>query len=119
MVIELQYGQVSLLLTGDIGQDVERLLAAQLGPAGLRALKVPHHGSSTSSSPEFVSALKPRVAFLSAGATTKVSDDVLRRYQEVGATLYRTDIHGAITLETDGSSVTVKTFTGEHGTFMK
>jgi competence protein ComEC len=119
MVIELRYGQVSLLLTGDIGQDVERTLAAQLGPAGLRALKVPHHGSSTSSSPEFVSALKPRVAFLSAGATTKVSDDVLRRYQEVGATLYRTDIHGAITLETDGSSVTVKTFTGEHGTFMK
>ena len=49
-----------------------------------------------------MAALKPRVALLSAGPTTRVSDEVLRRYQDVGAALYRTDVHGAITLDTDG-----------------
>ena len=82
-------------------------------------LKVPHHGSSTSSSWEFVSALKPRVALLSAGATTKVSEEVLRRYEEIGATMYRTDVHGATTLDTDGRRVAVRTFTGIRAEFTK
>jgi competence protein ComEC len=112
MVIELRYGNVSLVLTGDIGRDVERTLAPGFEPAGLRVLKVPHHGSATSSSAEFVSALTPRVALLSAGATTRVSDDVMRRYREIGAAIFRTDVHGAITLETDGREVRVCTFTG-------
>jgi len=119
IVIQLDYRGVSVVLSGDIGRDVERRLASQFAPAGLRVLKVPHHGSATSSSREFVAAVKPRVALLSAGATTKVSEDALRRYEEIGATLYRTDAHGAITLETDGSTVTVTTVTGAHGTFTK
>jgi competence protein ComEC len=112
IVIELEYGQVSVVLPGDIGTDVERTLAFVSAPAPFRVLKVPHHGSSTSSCREFVSALNPRLALLSAGATTKVSDEVLRRYREIGAAVYRTDVDGAITLETDGRRVTVTTFTG-------
>jgi competence protein ComEC len=119
MVIELRYGEVSVVLTGDIGRDVERTLAHEFQPAGLRVIKVPHHGSATSSSLEFVLALKPRVALLSAGATTKVSEEVLRRYQEIGSSLYRTDVHGAITVDTDGRQVTVSTFTGERAVFAK
>ena len=119
IVIELRYGDVSVVLPGDIGVEVERTLAAGFAPAPLRVIKVPHHGSPTSSSPEFLSALEPRVALLSAGTTTKVSDDVLRRYRDVGAALYRTDDHGAITLETDGRSLTVRTFTGATGVFTK
>jgi competence protein ComEC len=119
IVMELGYGQVSVVLTGDIGTDVERTLASRFDRAAIRVLKVPHHGSSTSSSWEFVSALKPRLAVLSAGATTKVSGDVLRRYRDIGAILYRTDVDGAITLETDGRNVTVSTFTGTHATFTK
>jgi competence protein ComEC len=119
IVIELLYGQVSIVLTGDIGTDVERAIASGFEPAAFRVLKVPHHGSSTSSSREFVSALKPRVALLSAGATTKVSDQVLRRYGDIGAALYRTDARGAITLETDGRRVAVRTFTGIRAEFTK
>ncbi len=79
MVIELRYGDVSLVLTGDMGREVERTLAPTFEPAGLRVITVPHHGSAASSSWEFVSALKPRIVLLSAGVTTRVSEDVLRR----------------------------------------
>ncbi len=119
IVMELRYGRVSVVLPGDIGRDVERALASQIEPAALRVLKVPHHGSSTSSSSELVAALKPDLVVLSAGTTTRVSDDVLRRYRDAGATLYRTDVHGAVTLETDGHSVTVNTVTGDRGVFTK
>ncbi len=119
MVIELEYGRVSVVLAGDIGAEVERGLAPRFDPAALRALKIPHHGSSTSSARAFVSALRPRVAMLTAGTGTKVNDDVLRRYGEIGATVYRTDVHGAITVETDGRSLTVSTFTGARAVFTK
>ena len=117
MVIELVYGDVSIVLTGDIGQEVERTLTGAFAPAAIRVIKVPHHGSATSSSAAFVAALKPRIALLSAGQTTKVSEDVLRRYHDVGAALYRTDVHGAITIDTDGRAVTVTTFTGKRAVF--
>ena len=42
---------------------------------------------------------------------------MLRRYQDVGAALYRTDAHGAITLDTDGRQVVMTTFTGERAVF--
>ncbi len=119
LVLEFRYGAVSLVLPGDIGRDVERGLAASFEPAGLRVLKIPHHGSATSSSGEFVAALRPRIAILSAGATTKVSEEALRRYEQVGAAVYRTDRDGAVTLETDGRTVTVVTFTGATGVFTK
>jgi competence protein ComEC len=119
LVIEVRWGETSFVLAGDIGRDVERDVAPAFDAAGIRVLKVPHHGSATSSSAGFVSVLRPRVAILSAGATTKVSDEVLRRYEEIGATLYRTDRDGAVTLETDGHRVTVTTFTGTTGVFTR
>jgi competence protein ComEC len=119
MVIELEYGRVSVVLAGDIGAEVERGIAPRFAAADLRVLKIPHHGSSTSSSREFVSALRPRVAILTAGTSTKVNDDVLRRYGEIGATVYRTDVHGAVTVDTDGRVLTVSTFTGTHAVFTK
>jgi len=119
IVIELVYGDVSIVLTGDIGQEVERTLTGAFAPAAIRVIKVPHHGSATSSSAAFVAALKPRVALLSAGQTTRVSEDVLRRYHDVGAALYRTDVHGAITLDTDGRQVVVTTFTGVRAVFTR
>jgi competence protein ComEC len=119
MVIELEYGRVSVVLAGDIGAEVERGLAPRFGPAGLRVLKIPHHGSSTSSAREFVSALGPRVAILTAGASTRVNEDVLRRYAEIGAAVYRTDVHGAVIVETDGRTLTVSTFTGARAEYTR
>jgi competence protein ComEC len=75
-------------------------------------VKVPHHGSATSSTEEFVSALAPRAAVLSAGPSTAVSEAVLRRYADRGVPLFRTDRDGAVVLTTDGHTVTIETCTG-------
>jgi len=109
LVLELQFRDVSVVLAGDIGVEVERTLVGRFSPARLRVLKVPHHGSATSSSAEFVSALAPHVALISAGPTTKVGEEVLQRYRDVGAAIFRTDLDGAITLETDGRRLEVHT----------
>ena len=46
LVLELRHGQVSIILTGDIGPDVESTLATRIPPAPVRVLKIPHHGSA-------------------------------------------------------------------------
>jgi competence protein ComEC len=111
-VLELQYGGLSVVLPGDIGQGVERDLVPLLAPAAVRALKVAHHGSVSSSGEEFLRALSPGVALLSAGAITRVSPVVLQRYEALSCPLFRTDRDGALTLESDGRLVAVHTFTG-------
>ena len=109
LVIELRYGRVSVVLPGDIGRTVESALSPDIPPAPLRVLKVPHHGSQTSSSAEFITALRPRVAVVSAGRPNRFghpAPDVVRRYQEAGAMLLHTG-DGAVSLCTDGSSLVI------------
>jgi competence protein ComEC len=115
VVLELRWRDVSVLLTGDIGRTVERDLAAAIPPAPLRVLKIPHHGSLTSSAPEFLAALRPQLAIVSAGRGNHFGHpvpEVLDRYAAVGADVLRTDRDGAVTMESDGYSIEVQTFTG-------
>ena len=76
--------------------------------------KVPHHGSGTSSSPEFLRAVRPAVAILTVARdrSSTALDSVLARYREIGAAIFRTGDDGAVTVETDGVSVEVRTFHG-------
>src|SRR5690606_12093236 len=62
IVIELRYGDVSIVLPGDIGRGVETALASRLPPAPLRILKAAHHGSASSSDGAWLDALRPQVA---------------------------------------------------------
>lgn len=115
IVIELAWRDVSLVLTGDIGADTERRIAVRFRPAGLRVLKVAHHGSASSSSETFLRALRPRLAVVSVGRSNTFGHPapaVVRRYESIGAELLRTDRDGAITIDTDGRSLDVRTFTG-------
>ncbi len=115
VVLEIIYGDVALLLTGDIGVDVEREILPHLTPARIRVLKVAHHGSRTSSSQELLEAWRPTVAFISCGRGNSFghpAPDVLARLESVGAKIYRTDRDGEVTLETDGSRLAVSTFVG-------
>jgi competence protein ComEC len=76
-------------------------------------LKVPHHGSATSSSSAFLKAVQPEIALLSLGYENIFHlphPDILKRYHDQGCQLYRTDQDGAITIETDGTCITIKTF---------
>ncbi len=113
LVIELRYRQVSMLLTGDIGKDVEQALIPTLGLLPIVVLKSPHHGSGTSSSQAFIDALKPRLVVISCGRANPYGHPlsyVLDRYHSVGAAVYRTDRDGQIEVSTDGTSLDVRTY---------
>src|SRR5207237_6438124 len=92
-------GSGSLLLTGDIERDQEAALVAQLG-AGLRSdvLVVPHHGSKTSSTAEFLDAVQPRIAVFQAGYRNRFGHPeppVLARYRERGIEIVASPSCGA------------------------
>jgi competence protein ComEC len=115
IVLELRWRGVSVLMTGDIGRAVEDDIVRLIPPAPLRILKVPHHGSLTSSSAEFLAAVRPNVAVVSAGRSNHFghpAPEVLDRYRAIGAAIFRTDEDGAVTVDTDGQTVEVHTFLG-------
>jgi len=113
VVLEAVYGDVALLLLGDVGADVERALVPRLTPAGVRILKVAHHGSRTSTSSELLAAWRPQLAIVSAGrgnAFGHPNREVLERLESVGARVLRTDRDGEVTIETDGHAVRWRTY---------
>ncbi|MGE0393910.1 MAG: DNA internalization-related competence protein ComEC/Rec2 [Vicinamibacterales bacterium] len=113
IVLEVRFGDVAILLTGDAGIDVERELLDRLSPASVRVLKVGHHGSRTSTGAALVGRWAPQVAVISSGRGNPFghpAPDVLHRLREVGAHVFRTDREGEVTIETDGRDVTVRTF---------
>ena len=115
VVLELRWGRVAVVLPGDIGREVEGAVAAAVEPAPLLVLKTPHHGSASSSSWRLLDTLHPAAAIVSAGRGNPFghpAPSVLARYRAVGAEILRTDQDGAITLETDGHTVVIRTFTG-------
>jgi len=117
IVLELRWRGVSFVFTGDVGSAVERTLRDHVAPAPLRVLKVPHHGSLTSSTPEFVRALRPHVAVFSAGRSNHFGHPapaVLERYQQTGSRILRTDRDGEIEISSDGRSLDVHTYNDNH-----
>ena len=112
LTLRVHQGATAVLLTGDIeARAEERLL---LAPARLPAavLKVPHHGSRTSSTPRFVDAVAPRVAVVSVGADNRYrlpSPEVEARYRARGTCVLRTDRCGAITVAIDGARLEART----------
>lgn len=107
LVLHLQYGATSALLIGDSHRRIEKLVIAEAPRADL--LKVGHHGSATSSSPEFLAAVQPRYAVVSVGfynAFHHPRPEVMHRYAEVHIQTYRTDLAGAVSFYLDGKTVT-------------
>ena len=116
VVLEVRYGDVAILLLGDVGAATERAILPQLTPARLRILKVGHHGSRTSTSQELVDAWRPQIAVISCGRGNTFghpAPEVLRRLESIGAAIYRTDLDGQITIDTNGEEVRVKTYVKE------
>ena len=113
IVLDLRWRDVSIVLTGDIGKAVERELIPSLTPAPLRIVKVPHHGSLTSSTPEFVRALHPAIAVFSAGRNNRFghpAPEILERYRSAGVQILRTDQSGEIDISTGGHSFDVHSY---------
>jgi competence protein ComEC len=112
VVLDVRYGRVAVLLPGDIGQPVEGRVARALDPLAFRIVKAPHHGSAGSSSPAFVEAADPCVVVVSAGRANSFghpAPQVTQRYRDAGAIVLETGRDGAVTVETDGRQVRVRT----------
>jgi len=112
LVMRLTFGSVSVLLTGDIEGQAEKDLLVSPNRVEATLLKVPHHGSPSSSGEMFLDAVAPGVAVVSAGYRNHFgfpSEGVVRRYRDRGILLYRTDLDGAIRFETDGRTVWMET----------
>ncbi len=109
LVLHLQYGQTSALLVGDSHHRIEKLMIEENPHADL--LKVGHHGSLTSSSPEFLAAVNPSFAVVSAGFYNPFRHprtEVMERYAASHITTYRTDLAGAVSFYLDGKSVAAR-----------
>ncbi len=116
IVLELTYGARKILLTGDIERAAESRLvrSGELHPVDV--VVAPHHGSNTSSTPEFVNALQPHTAIISCGRDNRYRfprPEPLQAYANVHAHVYRTDQHGAVRITTDGDGLTVTSFVGD------
>ena len=109
VVFKLQYGETSFLFTGDAELEAEdQLVHTYSDFLKSDLLKAGHHGSSTSSSQEFVSCIIPKEVVVSVAKFNKFrhpSKRVLERFVVSGASVYRTDMEGAIVFESDGRSV--------------
>jgi len=111
VVLTLRLGGVRFLLTGDVETTAETGALGDGREVASAVVKVPHHGSRSSSSPGFVAAVAPSVAVISAGARNPFGHphpEVLERYRRAGALVLRTDRDGAITVSTDGRRVWVR-----------
>jgi competence protein ComEC len=104
MVVQLQRDRFGFLFTGDLESLGEHLLLQRDLSLHATVLKVPHHGSITSSSPQFVNAVSPAFAVISAGYHNRYhfpAAAVVARYRRDAATVLRTDQLGAIGFAAD------------------
>jgi competence protein ComEC len=113
IVLRVEYGRASILLTGDIEAAGERALVdanPQWNLLRSTVIKVPHHGSRSSLDPTFLRAVAPKVAVISAGATNTYghpAPQTLRAYKRLKAAVFRTDLDGAVKIVTDGTRLDV------------
>lgn len=109
-VVKLEYKQKSLLFTGDAEHSSENDMIKAGYDLSADILKVGHHGSSSSSSPEFIKAVSPKDAIISVGENNQYghpTNEVLAMLSNAGVNVYRTDIVGTIVITSDGTSYTI------------
>ena len=99
LVVSIADKNGNYLFPGDIGAHAEHELAGRGQELKCDVLKVPHHGSRSSSTASFLSLTRPTVAVVTAGSDNSYghpADEVLERYQQSGASIVRTDRDGAV-----------------------
>lgn len=111
IVLKLAYGNFSMLLTGDAEREGEmRILQAYGAELKSAVLKAGHHGSSTSSTTSFLKKVAPEAIIISVGQNNDYHHphpSVMKRYNDLKAKVYRTDIDGTVTITSDGQSYNI------------
>jgi competence protein ComEC len=114
LVALLVYGELRLLLTGDAGLPTERALLQANAPLGAGVLKVGHHGSNTSTGPDFVNAVNPAIAIIQVGKNNGYDHPHATVLDTLaGRTVLRTDDYGQIHLWSDGQKMWIETERGQ------
>lgn len=108
VVIKATFGSTSFLFTGDAERLAEHEMLDHGADVSADVLRVPHHGSSSSSSKEFLSAVSPTYGVISCGYQNDYGHphkETLRSLSNIGVTTYRTDTLGTIVAATDGNNI--------------
>ncbi len=113
LVLRLQYGEVRILLTGDIQHATEQWLATHIDDLRADILHIPHHGSRTSTHPDFIERVQPAIGIITAGSGNPYGHPhprVLETLSRYDVRVFRTDRHGAITITSDGTQYHIRPF---------
>lgn len=117
LVMTVSYQKFNLLLCGDIEAEVEKQLVAEMqalsSEKDFQIIKIPHHGSKTSSTREFIQAIDPETAVISVGANNSFkhpSDEVMERLNEEAIAALRTDQKGALEIISNGEFIRIKNY---------
>ncbi len=109
IVIRTAYKKISFVFTGDAEEDAEQVICDRFGPSiQADVLKVGHHGSHTSSSPDFLNLVRPRYALISCATGNSFGHphpETLDKLESIGARILRTDQDGFLTFRTDGQTI--------------
>lgn len=117
LVISVSYQKTNLLLCGDIEAEAEERLTEELQALSkqndFQIIKIPHHGSKTSSSQAFIQAIDPETAVISVGSNNfynHPNDVVIDRLNEQGIKILRTDHQGAVEITSNGELIRIKNY---------
>lgn len=113
LVLRLQYDSVRILFTGDIQHATEQWLTAHADDLRADILQIPHHGSRTSTHPDFIQRVQPAVGIITAGSGNPYGHPhprVLDTLAQNGVRVFRTDRHGAISITSDGTQYRIQPF---------
>lgn len=116
LVFRLVLNDFAMLFTGDIGAPAERRLLGKSSAIRCTVLKIPHHGSRFSSTDGFLEAAAPAAALVSAGYGNRFglpAQETLDRISGHGATIFRTDLDGTVTVVCGNGEWEIRTF--RHG----
>jgi len=116
IVLRLQYGERAILMTGDVEKEGEAAIMYAKNEVSSDVVKVPHHGSKTSSTAALVAASHPRVAVISVGLSSVYGHphkEVVERWRASGADVISTGRRGTISVTTDGKTLNVDSFVRE------
>lgn len=112
IVIRLLYSSTSFLFAGDAQAESEKKMLARDFTLKSDVLKVGHHGSNSSTAPDFLKAVSPQYAVIMVGEKNDYGhphQETLDRLNKAGVKIYRTDLNGNISFMSDGSNLTIKT----------
>lgn len=115
-VLRIRYGDQAFLFTADIEKEAERAIVNQGTDLRSDIVKVAHHGSRTSSTPDFIAATRAQLAIISVGRTSifgHPNKEVVDRWCTSGAQVITTGERGTISVVTDGKDLKLSTFVGQ------